>query len=498
MTVNVKIVARSLSLMAFGVAVLIAPSLLWAFYYREFRCVPALLAAMGVAAGIGGLLRWLARNARSQFHQREALATVALSWIMFGCLGALPFIFAGVASPARGLFESFSGVTTTGASILDDIESVPKCILFWRSFTHWVGGIGVVMLSITLLPYLGAGGKMLARAESASHVSHAFRPRARKHALVLLMIYTLLTGAETFALLLTGRMDLFEALCHTFGTVATGGFSTRQASIAAFDSIAVELIVVFFMICGATSFTLYYQFMGRDWTCFFKSSEWRVLVALILAVTALVTLNIGGILGAAPVGGAPTVDNGLSVSQALRPALFTVTSLGTNTGFVTQDYDAWPFFSRMVLVVMMFIGGSAGSTSGGLKVFRVVIIAKLILHRIDRTFRPYVVRAVHMDGYAIDPSTQHAVLIFALAYMVCFTVCSLTMSLFGLPFESAVSAVAACMSNTGPGLQLVGGAESYSLISDGGLVFLCFTMLLGRLELFTLLVLLLPRFWVTQ
>lgn len=495
---NFRIIAKSLGHIVLAIGALFLPSILLAVLYREYGVIPGLLSAMFIALSCGALLWLSGRQAPKQFYQREALATVAFTWVAVGLLGALPFWCTGVLDYIPSVFESVSGFTTTGASVLDNVEAVPKSILFWRSFTHWLGGIGIVVLFMAVLPYLGTGGKLLFKVESSGPDPRGIRPRVRDNALILFKIYVALTVLWTVAYLLTGKMDLFDAVCHTFGALATGGYSTRQASIAAYNSAAVEAVTILAMISGATSFGLYFLFLQRKWCVFLKDTEWRAMVLVLACVSVLVAFNVAGYFGAKPIAtdpGTPTITNTPSLAHSLRAATFTTCSLMTNTGYVTDDYDGWPFFSRMLLVTIMFVGGSAGSTAGGIKMIRVVMVFKMLGQRIGAAFRPHTVRALRIGSQVIREEIQKNVLLFALAYLICFAVCSLVMSVFGLPFQSAISAVAACMSNTGPGLELVGGAETYSIVPSPGLAFLCFVMILGRLELFTLLAVLAPTFW---
>ena len=492
---NIGLVARLLGYMAFAVGAMFLPSVIWALIYHEWKMIPGILIATALAWGVGFALYLAGRNASERFMQREALCVVVFSWLLAGFLGAFPFILTGTITGVHAFFESFSGFTTTGSTILDDIESLPRSILFWRSLTHWLGGIGIVVMFLAVLPTLGAGGKQLMKSEASGPNPKILRPRVRETAKTLFAIYLTLTIIQTIALRLTGKMDVFDALCHTFATLATGGFSTKNLSIAAFDSIAVEIICIVFMIAGGTSFALYFAIMGRRWRMALSDAEWRLYLAILFITIMLVTFNVAGLLGGAPLGGNGDLDEMPALGSSFRGAVFTVTSIQTNTGFVTVDSDAWPFFSRMTLVVIMCIGGSAGSTSGGIKVVRFMALLKMLYHRIEHTFSPKLVRAVRVGDDVMSAETQREVLTFVGAYALTLGGFSLLMSLWGLPFESALSAVAACMSNTGPGLELVGAKESFAIIPNGGLLTLMVCMVLGRLELFTLFTLLTPGFW---
>ncbi len=493
---NLRIIARTLSIIAAGSGVAFLPSIGWAAYYAEWWTIPPIFAASCIAWTVAALLYGIGRKADNQLYQREALAIVVFSWVLSGVLGALPFVCSGLLEPVGAVFECVSGYTTTGASVVDNLAEWPHSLLFWRSFTHWLGGIGIVVMFMAILPYLAASGKLLFMTESSGPDPRGLRPHLRDTALVLLQIYIVLTLLNTAAYLLTGKMDLFDSLCHAFGTLATGGFSTRQESIYYYQSLPVELVTILFMVCGASSFGLYLALVQGDRLAFFRSTEWRAMIGVLAAATLLAATNVAGFWGAAPAG-QPALETQESPGfwHSLRVAAFSVTSLMTNTGYVTEDYDAWPFFSRMLLVVVMCIGGSAGSTAGGMKVVRIVMVFKMLRNRLERLFRPYTVRALRVDNEVIDDTVQRNVLLFVLAYLLCLGGCSLVMSAFGLPFDSAVSAVATCMSNTGPGLGLVGGMETCSIVPPGGQVFLVFCMILGRLEVLAVLVLFMPGFW---
>lgn len=497
MTLNYRAVARVLAVLAVGTGVLILPSVGWAAYYAEFASISGLLVAAGLCLVAGGVLFLIGKRAPAQFYQREALATVALSWIMLGLLGGLPFICCGYLDFTGATFESVSGYTTTGASVIDNLADYPHGLLWWRAFTHWLGGIGIVMMFIAVLPYLGSGGKQLARTETTGPDARALRPRIRSHAAVLLKVYISLTLISTVALLLTRTMGLMEALTHTFGALATGGFSIRQTSAAHYDSLAVEIITILVMVAGATNFALYLAIMQRRWKSLTEDTEWRVMIGILVAATLLVTFNLSGCFGTHDLA-APSDGSGykpMPFAHALREASFAVCSLMTNTGFVTEDFDLWPHFSRVLLILLMFVGGSAGSTAGGLKVIRSIIVAKMVYQRLESTFRPYTKRALRISANVISESMQRDVLTFMVTFLVFYAFSTLVMSALGLPFDSAASSVATCMTNTGPGLGLVGASETYSAVSKAGQLYLSFCMIVGRLEVLTVLVLFVPQFW---
>jgi trk system potassium uptake protein TrkH len=489
---NFRLIAKYLGHFSIAIGLLMAPSALWAVWFGEWGALVALLEAMAASCGIGIGLFVIGRTASNTFYQREALALVGSAWLWVAAVGALPYLFGGIVGPVDAYFESMSGFTTTGSTIFVDIEAVPKSLLFWRSFTHWLGGMGIVLLFIAVLPYLGAGGKQLFRSESSGPSPAGLRPRIKDTAKVLYRIYLLLTAAGIVALMVAG-MSFYDALCHTFGALATGGFSPRQASIGAFDSLGIELISMFLMISGGINFALYFAVLGGNWKAPFKDAEWRVYVSLLCIAVILVTLNLLFGTWANP---EAYVD--YSPGEALRYSAFQVVSIATTTGFATADFDAWPHFSRILLIMLMIVGGSAGSTSGGMKIVRVLMLAKMAYWRLEHTFRPKTVRAIRISGLVIDKSVQESTQNFFVLYVAWFVGGSLFMASLGLPLETAVSSIAATVNGVGPGLQIIGPVLDFHTIPAVGKLFLSLTMAVGRLELFTLLVLFVPAFWRHQ
>jgi len=490
---NYRLVIKYLGHFAMAYSLLMAPSVLWALYFGEQRAMIAFLESMGVGFAFGLLLTLAGSSKNNQMFQREGLALVGLGWIVAAGLGAAPYTLDGVLSPVDAFFESMSGLTTTGATVLTDIEGTDKSILFWRSFTHWLGGMGIIVLFIAVLPYLGAGGKQLFKSESPGPDPRGLSPRIKDTASILWTMYVVLTVVQTILLMVAG-MNLYDALCHTFGTLATGGFSTKSASIAAFDSVSVEVIIIVFMGLAGTNFGLFYAMSRGDWTALFKNSEWRLFVGILVVGTALVTLNLIGAQMPAAAGVAPETP-AYAFGEALRHAAFTVVAVTTTTGYGTEDFNQWPHFSRMLLVMLMFVGGCAGSTGGGIKVVRVMMLFKMAYWRLESTFRPKTVRRIRINGQVVDDDVQRTVFAFFVLHMIVFGAGCLFMSFLGLPFETAATSVIATLNNIGPGLQYVGAVENYAFIPDAGKVFLSFCMAAGRLELYSFCVLLLPGFW---
>ncbi len=496
---NHRIMAKYLGLICIANGAAMLPCAAWAVYFSEYLSLECLLASAALSIATGLALSWWGRRAVAKVFEREAIGLVGFTWILVSVFGALPFVFHGVLGLNDAIFESVSGFTTTGSTVLPDIESVDKSLLFWRSLTHWLGGIGIVILFIAVLPYIGAGGKLIVRSETTGPTASRPLPRFRESATLIFKIYVAFTILNTAALMWAG-MDLFEALIHAFGGLATGGFSNRQGSIAEYDSIAVEVVIIAFMVIGGTNFGLFAAMWLGERNALWKDSEWRCYMAILVIATVLVAANLTGLHTPFPHGGGESYEpisepQHYGFGHALRVSAFQVVSCMTDTGYVTDDFDRWPFFSRMMLIVVMVIGGSAGSTSSGIKVVRLMMYGKLAYHRLESTFRPKTVRPLRINGEVISETVQHRALTFLLLYIGWFVFGCLFLSLQGLPFDSAVSAMTACLNNCGPGLEHVGAARDFHLIGPVGTAFLSLTMLLGRLELVTILVLFMPSFW---
>lgn len=498
---NYPLLARFLGQFACAVGATMVPAALWAIYFREFTAFGAFLASGTIAAAGGGLLWFLGRHAdTARMYQRETLGLVGLTWIVAAAAGALPYVFTGSLAPVDAFFESMSGFTTTGSSVYwaeNPIEAQPKSLLFWRSFTHWLGGMGIIVLFIAVLPYLGAGGKQLFKSESPGPDPRSLRPRIQQSATILYRIYFGLTLLQTVALMVAG-MSFYDALCHTFATLATGGFSTRNSSIAAFDSFAIEIIIIVFMIAAGSNFALFFGLLRGNLRSFYRDPEWRYYIGILALATVLITLNLSGWGGDPPTANDVTPDREpvqYSVAESARLAAFQTVSVMTTTGFATDDFHYWPNFSRMLLVVLMFVGGCAGSTAGGMKVVRIVLLAKLVARRLQTTFRPKHVRSIRMGGEVIDEESLSNIAVFFVLFHVWMIGGTLFMSWLGLPFETALTAVAATLNNIGPGLELVSAFGDFHAIPDSGKLFLSLCMVLGRLELLTICVMFLPAFW---
>ena len=475
------------------------PSALWAVWYREWDSLLAFAESIAVGMTVGLLAMLAGRGASSaRMFQRETLGVVGLGWLAAAQVGALPFFFSGTLGPIDSFFESMSGLTTTGATVITGIESTDKSVLFWRSFTHWIGGIGIVVLFLAVLPYLGAGGKQLFKSEAPGPDPHGLSPRIKDTASVLWKLYLGLTVSQTLLLMAAG-MTFYDALCHTFGTIATGGFSTKQNSIAHFDSFAIEMIVLVFMVMAGTNFALYFSMFRGNRAAVFRDREWRIYIGIMALATVCIAVNLMGLRFTSTIDETPielhNEEEAFPPARAFRSAAFMVVSITTTTGYGLDNFERWPYFSQMVLAGLMFVGGCAGSTGGGVKVIRVIILLKMVYWRLENTFRPKTVRPLRVGEQIIDADMQRRVSTFLLLHLLILGVGSIFMSGMGVPPLTAITSVIATLNNIGPGLEFVGPAHDFSLIPGPGKVVMCFLMAAGRLEIFAILVLFVPAFW---
>jgi len=443
----------------------------------------ALFYSMLSTSGFGLLLFVAARRpGDAQLNHRDGVAIVTLGWLAAGLVGASPFLLSGsIVHFTDAYFESISGFTTTGASVLSDIETLPQGVLMWRSITQWFGGMGIIVLSIAILPFLGVGGMQLYKAEIPSPVVDKLKPRISDTAKTLWSVYTAITALEIL-LLLAGGMPVFEAVCHTFCTMPTGGFSPKNASIGQYNSPYFDGVIVVFMLLAGINFSLHYKLSRGDLRIFGRDPECRLFLFLVGIFVVVVTLNIYG-----------TVYD--TLGKAFRYAFFQVSSIITTTGFVTADYGQWPPLSRNLLLLCMFLGAMAGSTGGGMKTMRIMLLAKHAYQEVFRIIHPHAVRPVKLGGKAVPPDILSSIWGFFALYLGLFVVAGLIMAALGLDLISAFASVAACIFNVGPGLGLVGPVSNYLTVPITGKWVLIFCMLLGRLEIYTVIVLLIPEYW---
>ena len=447
-------------------------------YFHEGERVHPFLYSAAIAATAGFVLeRRFVRGMELAFGRREAFVLVASAWAVATLVGMLPYVFVkGPAFVVDGIFESASGFTTTGASILPDVESESASLLLWRALTQWLGGMGIIVLGIAVLPKLEIGGMELLGAEAPGPVKEKLTPRLAQTGKALWGIYTIFTAAEILILMVIGLGPL-DAVAHSFATMATGGFSTRNASIAAFESPAVEMTVVAFMVIAGASFALHFQWMRGRAGVLLRDPEFRLYIGILAGATLLITVF--------------TFSRGIypTVSGALRYGVFQVTSMMTTTGFATSDFDVWSDFSRSILFILMFVGGCSGSTGGSVKVVRILIMGKKIGVDLRRMVRPHAVYPLRVGMRTIPEDVVSSVTTFILLFLMLFLVGGLLLTFMGVDALSAYSASVACLGNVGPGFGSVGPTVNYAHLPAAAKLVLAFLMLVGRLELYTVFIL---------
>ncbi len=440
------------------------------------------LITTAIAAIPGLLFILLIKKDKKGIQKREGFIIVSFVWIVYSFIGSIPFMLSGsIPNLTDAFFETISGFTTTGSSVLNNIEELPKGILFWRSIIQWMGGMGIIVLSLAIMPILGIGGMQLFVAESPGPTADKFHPRIGEAAKRLWIIYLALTVAETI-LLMFGGMTLFDAVNHAFTTMATGGYSTKQASVAYYQSPYIHYVISIFMIIAGTNFTLAYFGLKFQFKKVFRNEEFRYYMFFIFLFTGIATVLL-------------YVNGNISLEQSFRDSLFQVSSLITTTGYATADYLLWSPFLWLLMFIVMFFGGSAGSTGGGMKIMRIAVLLKNTALEFKRLLHPHAVVPVRFNKKILKPQIVSNILSFIVLYISIFIIGTVVMSAFGLDFESAMGSVIATLGNIGPGIGDVGPAANFANIPTGGKWFLSFLMLIGRLELFTVLILLTPSFW---
>ena len=464
------------------VAVFMLPALIISLAMGEWTAAVSFVVSILICAAVGLPLAFL-KPKRNDIFAREGMVTVGLAWIFVSMLGALPFLISGaIPNYIDCIFETASGFTTTGATILGDVEILPRGILYWRSFTHWLGGMGVLVFLLILNPLSDKNtgeGMHLLRAESPGIKASKLMPRMRDSARILYLIYIALTVLE-IVLLLLGRMPIFDAVCLAFGTAGTGGFGVLNDSVASYNPFC-QWVITVFMLLFAVNFNVYFLLLVRKFKKALKNEELITFALIVLASIVIISINISRYF--------------TGVGETVRAAAFQVASIISTTGFTTANFDLWPQLSRTILVALMFCGACAGSTGGGAKVIRIIISFKAARRSIYKTMHPNSVRIVHVDGERIDDETVSAVGAYMLAYIILFAAGVLLVSLDGMSFETNFTAVAACLNNIGPGLGGVGAVENYSAFSWFSKVVLTLSMLIGRLEVYPILLLFTPSVW---
>ncbi len=476
---NHRIVLRILSRVAMVEALLIALCSGVAAAYGEPFLIPFLLPAAILAAV--SLPLGLVKPRSKDFFAREGHVAVALSWLLLSVFGGLPFLFSGaIPSFVDCFFETVSGFTTTGASILKTVEHLPRGILFWRSFTHWIGGMGVLVFLMALMPLAGDRSIHLMRAESPGPSVGKMTPRTRSTASILYLIYLGMTFTQV-VLLLLGGMPLYDSVCTAFGTAGTGGFSVKNASIEAYQSPYCEWVITIFMLLFSSNFIVFYWILFGKFRDALRCEEVRWYYATFAIATAMIVIDI--------------LPQARSLGVAIRQAAFQSSTIMSTTGFATTDFNQWPEFSHVVLVLLMIIGSCAGSTGGGFKMSRLVILLRSIRREVSRMLHPRSVGKIKFEGKSVDPEVSHGVLVYLGVYVVLVVVAILIVALDENDHLTTVTAVLATFNNIGPGLSIVGPTGNYSLFSGLSKVVLSLMMLLGRLEIFPMLALLSPALW---
>lgn len=477
-----RYVLRSIGALIFCLGVTLLLPMAFAAAYRDNR-LPALVKTLMIALASGTGLYVIFRSGHvSVVTHREGMAIVALGWIGAGVVGALPFLFSDTFNSfVDAFFESVSGFTTTGASVLTDIERVPRGILMWRSLTHWLGGMGIIVLSLAILPFLGVGGMQLYKAEVPGPIPDKLRPRMRDTALILWKVYFLFTLAETI-LLMFGGLDFFDALCHTFGTMATGGFSTKNASVGHYGSAYVDVVITVFMLIAGINFALHYLALLGNPSAMWRDAEFRFFIGVVLVFILVSALCVyRSVYG--------------SAIDALRYAAFHVLSIITTTGYATANYEQWPPLPQAILLFCLFLGACAGSTGGGMKCMRIMVLLKHVYLELMHLIHPRSVRHLKLGGRLVSDDIAKSIWGFFILYLGLFILSSFLLAAMGVDVVTSFSAVAASIGNIGPGLGEVGPADNYAHLPDAAKLLLSLCMLLGRLEIYTVIVLFVPEFW---
>ena len=468
---NYKMIFHMLGVLLLCLAALMLLPLVVGLCFGE--SVRNFLIPIGISALAGGAL-FLIKPDTTRIFAREGFAIVSLSWIVLSLVGALPYVLSGdIPNYIDAVFETVSGFTTTGATIIDNVEAVSKAGNCWRCFSHWIGGMGVLVFIMAILPMSGEHSMHIMRAEVPGPVVGKLVPRAKKTAATLYIIYIVLTLAEA-VLLKLGGMSFYEAMLHAFSTAGTGGFSTRAASIAGFNSVYIEIVIATFMLIFSVNFSIYFLLLHGRTKEAFKNEELRVFLCIVLGAVLLITIGIAPMYG--------------GFLQGLRHAYFNVASIVSTTGFGTEDFTRWPEYTCWVILLLMFIGGCAGSTAGGMKLSRVVVAVKTVRFDFKQMLHPRSVNIIRLDGQRVEDSTVKAILTYFALYIITILICAALISFDNLGITTSFTASLACLSNIGPGMAKVGPAGNYTIFSQFSKIVLSAEMLLGRLEIYPLII----------
>ncbi|WP_367926216.1 TrkH family potassium uptake protein [uncultured Ruthenibacterium sp.] len=482
---NIRLVGRMVSSILFVTEVFMIPSLVLCCVDGDHEVAMAFLASMAVISLIAGALYIFGRKRDERFSARDGFVTVALAWVLISLLCGLPFYFSSeIPSYVDAVFEIVSGFTTTGASVLPDVESLSRGVLYWRSFSHWLGGMGILVFTLAVVPAnRNSGGTLyLMRAESPGPSVGKLTPRIRQTAMILYGLYILLT-ILCIVFLLAGGMPLFDSVCTAFGTAGTGGFGIKNDSMASYSPYLQNVCTVFMLLFGV-NFNVYFLLLIRKFSAAFKDEEVRLYLFLFASATGLIAWNIRPMMQ--------------SFAESLHHAAFQVSSIMTTTGFSTVNFDVWPSFSKSILLILMALGACAGSTGGGIKTVRLLLLVKELRYNVQRTLQPRSVRAIHVNGRVVDKEVITGVNSYMAAYCLLIFGSILLISLDDFSLETNISAVFACFNNIGPGFDVVGPMANYDAFSDFSKIVLTVDMLLGRLEIFPLLALFSRSAWTKK
>ncbi|MBN1967865.1 MAG: TrkH family potassium uptake protein [Candidatus Delongbacteria bacterium] len=451
------------------------------FFYND-HAYTGILESMLILT-VTGLLMYKFTKSDDELSSRDGFIIVTIGWILMSISGAFPYYFSHtINSFTDCVFESTSGFTTTGASILTDIEILPKSIIFWRAMTHWIGGMGIVVFAIAISPFLGIGGMQLFKAEVPGPTTDKLTPRISQTAKILWMIYVGITVSEIIFLLF-GGMSFFDSVCHAFATVATGGFSSKNNSIAFYQSQYIDYVISFFMIISGINFSLHYKLITGNLKSYLNDTELKSFILMIVIVTSVVTIS--------------NYSESIytSFSESFRYSLFQVSSLVTTTGFATADYEQWTPLSQVLLFGLLFVGGSSGSTSGGIKNIRIVVAFKYMLLEAKKILHPNAIIQLRVNNCTVNSAIVHSILSFVVLFFFIFIILTILMTLAGVDIITSLSSVITCLSGVGPGFGLVGPTENFAMIPLLGKIILSFSMIIGRLEIHTFFIILTSSFW---
>ncbi len=479
---NPRVVSSFVGLLLGIVAVLMLAPVGLAVYDGEPRTVTAYAFSAFCSVALAFILRRLGRlRPEDEIHRKDALGVVGFTWLALGILGGLPFIIEGsIPDIPSAIFEAVSGFTTTGATVVSDVDGLSRATNLWRCLMHWIGGMGIVVLFVAVFPQLGVGAKHLFKSEVPGPTTEGLRPKIKQTATALWWIYGSLTAIATVLLVLAG-MPLFDAVCHAMSTLGTGGFSSKGASVGAFHSPTIDWIINAFMLIAGLNFGLYYGLLRRKWRTFFRNYELRFYLTVNLVVIGIVAVSI--------------FEKHGTWSDTIRHATFQTLAVTTTTGFMTEDFDKYPNIARFALFCCMFMGACAGSTAGGLKASRVFVLGKVVLRELSVVVRPHQVNAIRVGNGTVSQDVARGIATFFAAYFFLFAIASFILVALELDLMSAMSATIACLSSVGPGLDAVGPTKNFGFIHGAGKAVLCLCMIAGRLEIFALFAIFSARTW---